>query len=211
MESKNFAVGFRIEHSAKDINASQYGEKYATVKGVPTADYKIVSHATDKGVFTFCMCPGGYVMPSSSEKGGLVVNGMSKAYSMTGWRIGYVAAPTKVAKAISSMQSHTTSNACSIAQYASVTALENGAEFIDEMQKTFDERRKFMYEKLCKIDGITCPEPKGAFYAFINVSKLYGKTFDGEVVNSSMAFATHTATKVVILPMLSISKFPFTL
>ena len=77
MESKDFAVGFRIEHLASDINVAQYGEKYAKLKGMPTADYKLVSHACDKGAFTFCMCPGGYVMPSSSQEGGLVVNGMS--------------------------------------------------------------------------------------------------------------------------------------
>jgi len=131
----------------------------------------------------------------------VVINGMSKSYAMTGWRIGYLGAPENIAKAISSMQSHTASNPCSIAQYASVTALENGAEFIEKMQKTFDERRKFMYEKLCKIDGITCPEPKGAFYAFLNVSKLYGKTFDGEVINSSMAFAKGALKKgVAVIP-----------
>lgn len=77
IESKDFAVGFRIEHLAKDINLSQYGAKYINCKNLPTADYKLVSHAHHKGVFTFCMCPGGHVMPSSSEKGGLVVNGMS--------------------------------------------------------------------------------------------------------------------------------------
>lgn len=77
MESKDFAVGFRIEHLASDINLAQYGEKFYNLKGMPTADYKLVSHASNKSVFTFCMCPGGYVMPSSSEKGGLVVNGMS--------------------------------------------------------------------------------------------------------------------------------------
>ena len=77
MESKDFAVGFRIEHLASDINLAQYGEKFSGIKGMPTADYKLVSHYQDKGIFTFCMCPGGYVMPSSSENGGLVVNGMS--------------------------------------------------------------------------------------------------------------------------------------
>lgn len=77
IERKDFAVGFRIEHLAKDINVAQYGEKYAALKCMPTADYKLVSHAHERGVFTFCMCPGGYVLPSSSESGGLVVNGMS--------------------------------------------------------------------------------------------------------------------------------------
>ena len=75
---------------------------------------------------------------------------------MTGWRIGYLAAPLKIAKAAGSMQSHTTSNACSIAQYASTTALTDakGEAFIDEMQKVFDERRKFMFDYLKDVEGI---------------------------------------------------------
>ncbi len=121
----------------------------------------------------------------------IVVNGMSKTYSMTGWRIGYLAAPLNIAKAISSMQSHTTSNACSIAQYASVSALTDpkGKEFIDNMQKVFDERRRLMIEKLSKIKEITYIEPKGAFYVFVNVSSLYGKTFEGTIIDGSLKFA----------------------
>ena len=76
MESKDFAVGLRIEHLQKDINIAQYGA-FAGAKGMPVADYKLTSHQNGRGVFTFCMCPGGYVMPSSSEKNTIVVNGMS--------------------------------------------------------------------------------------------------------------------------------------
>ncbi len=75
MEAKDFAVGLRIEHLQKDVNLSQYGEKYAKI--LPPADYKLVSHYLDRGIFTFCMCPGGYVVPSSSNKNTIVVNGMS--------------------------------------------------------------------------------------------------------------------------------------
>ncbi len=77
IEPKDFAVGFRIEHLAKDINMAQYGEKYANLLCMPTADYKLTSSFNGRGIFTFCMCPGGYVMPSSSEKNTVVVNGMS--------------------------------------------------------------------------------------------------------------------------------------
>ncbi len=77
VESKDFAVGLRIEHLKEDINLAQYGEKYAKLSSMPTADYKLTSRYQDRGVFTFCMCPGGYVMPSSSEKETVVVNGMS--------------------------------------------------------------------------------------------------------------------------------------
>lgn len=77
LESKEFAVGLRIEHLAKDINESQYGKDYQKYKNLPTADYKLVSNLNGRGAFTFCMCPGGYVMPSSSNKNTVVVNGMS--------------------------------------------------------------------------------------------------------------------------------------
>lgn len=129
----------------------------------------------------------------------IVINGMSKTYSMTGWRIGYLAAPEEIAKAIGSMQSHTTSNACSIAQYASEAALSGGADFIEGMIKTFDERRRYMVERLQKINGLVCIEPKGAFYVFVDVSGLYGKSFDGEVINGSMAFANAALKKGVAL------------
>ena len=121
----------------------------------------------------------------------IIINGVSKSYAMTGWRIGYLAAPTEIAKAISSMQSHTTSNACSISQYASTTALTapEGKEFIVKMQQVFDERRKFMIEKLSKIQNIVIAKPAGAFYVFIDVSAYYGKSYNGEVVNGSMSFA----------------------
>ena len=131
----------------------------------------------------------------------VIVNGMSKSYSMTGWRIGYIAAPVQIAKAVSSMQSHTTSNACSIAQYASVTALEDpkGVEFIKEMQQVFDERRRLMLDILSDVDDIVCATPKGAFYVFIDVSKLYGKSFEGTVVNGSLSFADCALKKGVAL------------
>lgn len=121
----------------------------------------------------------------------VIINGMSKTYAMTGWRIGYLAGPVEIVKAISSMQSHTTSNACSISQYASVTALVDpeGEQFIAKMQKVFDERRKLMIEMLKDVDGIVCIEPKGAFYVFVNVAELFGKTFDGVVINDSLTFA----------------------
>lgn len=131
----------------------------------------------------------------------IIVNGMSKSYAMTGWRIGYVAAPLSIAKAISSMQSHTTSNACSISQYASTTALTapEGDEFIAKMQKVFDERRKLMIEMLKDVDGIECIEPKGAFYVFVNVKKLYGKTYQGVKIDGSLTFADCALKKGVAL------------
>ena len=133
----------------------------------------------------------------------VIVNGMSKTYSMTGWRIGYIAAPLAIAKAVSSMQSHTTSNACSISQYASVTALEDkrGEDFIANMQKVFNERRILMLEMLDKINGIKCANPKGAFYVFVDVSAHYGKSFDGKIINGSIEFADAALQKgVAVVP-----------
>ena len=131
----------------------------------------------------------------------IIINGMSKTYAMTGWRIGYLAAPTAIAKAISSMQSHTTSNACSIAQYASVAALTDpeGEIFVNKMQKVFDERRRFMIEMLKDVKGIECIQPKGAFYVFVNVSSLYGKTFEGQKIDGSLTFADCALKKGVAL------------
>lgn len=133
----------------------------------------------------------------------VVVNGVSKTYSMTGWRIGYLAAPEKIAKAISSMQSHTTSNACSISQYATVTALTSpeSAEFIKEMVKTFDERRKYMIDYISGIKGLSCAEPDGAFYVFIDVSAFFGKSIDGQKIDGSLSFADALLKKgVAVIP-----------
>lgn len=131
----------------------------------------------------------------------IIINGMSKSYSMTGWRIGYLAGPLEIVKAIGSMQSHTTSNACSIAQYASVEALSSAEsdKFIAQMQEVFDQRRKFMVQFLQGIDNILCIEPKGAFYVFVDVSKLYGKTFMGEKIDGSLKFADCALKKGVAL------------
>lgn len=135
-----------------------------------------------------------YSIASSSEylkEHTVVINGMSKTYSMTGWRIGYLACPEKIAKAISSMQSHTTSNACSIAQYASVTALlsPESKPFIENMVKTLDERRKYIVNYIKEIKGLTCVEPDGAFYVFVDVSAFYGKTYEGQKIEGSLSFA----------------------
>jgi len=133
----------------------------------------------------------------------VVVNGMSKTFSMTGWRIGYLAAPIEIAKAISGMQSHTTSNACSIAQYASVTALSDikGEEFVNKMQKIFDERRKYMIDTLSTVKDIEFSEPKGAFYVFVDVSALYGKTYKGKEINGSLSFADAALSEgVAVIP-----------
>ncbi|MFH1429141.1 MAG: pyridoxal phosphate-dependent aminotransferase [Candidatus Margulisiibacteriota bacterium] len=119
----------------------------------------------------------------------IVVNGVSKAYSMTGWRIGYAAGPENVIKAINTIQSQSTSNPTSIAQAASVEALNGDQACIGKMLKEFSARRVYMVERLNAIAGISCPMPLGAFYTFPNISGLIGKSYNGTVINGSVEFS----------------------
>ena len=120
----------------------------------------------------------------------IIVNGVSKSYAMTGWRIGFTACDTAVAKAISSMQSHMTSNPNTIAQYATISAYtdEAGEQFIAEMHESFDRRRKLICAELDKT-GIPYIKPEGAFYVFLDISGLIGKKYNGVAVESPLAFA----------------------
>ncbi len=119
----------------------------------------------------------------------IVINGMSKAYAMTGWRIGYAAAHENIAKIMSNIQSHTTSNPCSISQYASIEGLTGEQESVSEMKKHFEERRNYMAETVNSIKGLSCKKPKGAFYIMINFRELKGKTIGGQKINNSLEFA----------------------
>ena len=105
----------------------------------------------------------------------LVVNGVSKSYSMTGWRIGYAAGPKAVIEAMSTLQSQTTSNPTSISQKAALAALKEGALFVSNMVSEYSLRRDLMVAGLNAIDGISCPTPAGSFYVFPNVTGLFGK------------------------------------
>ncbi|NLK17109.1 MAG: pyridoxal phosphate-dependent aminotransferase [Clostridiales bacterium] len=121
----------------------------------------------------------------------VVVNGLSKSYSMTGWRMGYLAAAREIVAAIDAIQSHATSNINTMTQYASVEALTNpqGEQFLSEMLKTFDERRRYMVGRIKSIKGLNCCEPCGAFYVMMDVSKLKGKAFRGRQMDGSVAIA----------------------
>lgn len=132
----------------------------------------------------------------------IIVNGLSKSYSMTGWRIGYIAAPLNVAKAISNIQSHATSNPNSIAQKASLAALTGDRTFINNMRDIFAKRRDYMCERLGKIEGFDVIKPQGAFYCFINVANLYGKKYNGKEILSAadLADVLLEAVNVVIVP-----------
>ena len=119
----------------------------------------------------------------------ITVNGVSKTYAMTGWRVGYLAAPKDVAKAIDSFQSHATSNACSISQYATIEALNSPEEEIEGMRKVFDGRRERLLQLISEIDGVSAVEPDGAFYVMMVVDGLYGKAYGDKVIDGSIAFA----------------------
>ncbi|MBR5614480.1 MAG: pyridoxal phosphate-dependent aminotransferase [Clostridia bacterium] len=115
----------------------------------------------------------------------IVVNGMAKAYAMTGWRIGYTASNADVAKAMSNIQSHATSNPNSIAQAASVEALLGDQSSVEQMRIEYIKRRDYMVERINSIDGISCRKPNGAFYIFMNVKDLLGKEHYGKTFNTA--------------------------
>lgn len=130
----------------------------------------------------------------------IVINGVSKTYAMTGWRIGYLAAPKALAAAINRVQGHTTSNACSFAQYASIAALSGGEDIVESMRVEFDNRRKYMCDLLDDM-GVSYIKPQGAFYLFIDISKFIGKSFNGRVIDGSVSFASIlTENGVALIP-----------
>ena len=119
----------------------------------------------------------------------LTMNGVSKAYSMTGWRIGYAAGPKDIIKAIAKIQSQSTTNPSSISQAAAVEALNGTQSFIQERSKSFQERRDFVVKELNAIDGINCLKPDGAFYVFPSCEKLIGKKDSkGRVIKNDTDF-----------------------
>ena len=121
----------------------------------------------------------------------IVVNGLSKSYAMTGWRIGYAAGPKDIIKAMTNIQSQSTSNPTSIAQKAAIEALMGPQDFIKTMLDEFDKRRKYLVNSLNKITCLSCLTPTGAFYAFPNTSALYGKHHNGKPIISSSDLAMY--------------------
>jgi aspartate aminotransferase len=119
----------------------------------------------------------------------IVVNGVSKTYAMTGWRIGYAAAPLPVAKAMGSYQSHATSNPNTIAQYAALAALNGTQEPVRIMAAEFKRRRDRMTERIGEIPGLSCVKPDGAFYVMMNISGVLGRRAAGRVLSGAMDFS----------------------
>ena len=119
----------------------------------------------------------------------ILINGVSKAYAMTGWRIGYILAEEKLAKVMSNFLSHSTGSPCAVSQAASVAALSSSQEQVETMRKAFERRRNYIVERMNSIEGVSCINPEGAFYVMMNMEKLLGKTIRGETINSSDDFS----------------------
>ncbi len=132
----------------------------------------------------------------------IVVNGVSKAYAMTGWRIGYAAGPKEVISAMAKIQGHSTSNPNTIAQWASVEALSKGSEDVPNMVAEFRKRRDYMYERLCKLPGIQCKKSQGTFYIFPKISDYFGKTYRSYKISNSFDFCQFLLEeeKVALIP-----------
>ncbi len=129
----------------------------------------------------------------------LLVNGVSKAYAMTGWRIGYGAADEKIIKAMSVIQSQSTSSPCSISQAASVEALNGDQDYVKNSKKIFESRRDMVVKMLNEIDGIICNKPNGAFYVFPSCRGLYGKkTTNDKIINNDNDFATYLLEEALV-------------
>lgn len=135
----------------------------------------------------------------------ITVNGVSKTYAMTGWRIGYLAAPKDIVKTIDSFQSHATSNACSVSQWAAIEALRAPETEIQAMVRTFASRREKLLRGIATIDGVHAIEPDGAFYVMLVVGDLYGKSHQCKTITNSIEFADALleAKKVATVPGIS--------
>jgi aspartate aminotransferase len=132
----------------------------------------------------------------------IIVNGVSKGYAMTGWRIGYIAAPEWIAKACEKMQGQFTSGTGTISQKAATAALLASAETVAWMKEGFRERRDLVIAMLNKIPGFKCEVPEGAFYVFPDVSSLYGKHFEGKTIHNSTELCMYLLekAKVALVP-----------
>src|SRR4051812_1573271 len=119
----------------------------------------------------------------------VVVNGVAKTYAMTGWRVGWLIGPADVVKAATNLQSHATSNVANVSQHAALAALRGDLSAVEEMKVAFDRRRRTIVQMLNEIDGVLCPEPQGAFYAYPSVKGLLGRDVAGTAARTSSELA----------------------
>jgi len=122
----------------------------------------------------------------------ITISGVSKTYAMTGWRIGWAVAPEPIARFMGDLQSQETSNPCSVSQWAALEAITGPQDSVREMKAEFQKRRDFVLDRIAALPDVTCPAPDGAFYAFMNISRLFGRVLGGERITDSTAFCTAT-------------------
>ena len=141
----------------------------------------------------------------------ITVNGVSKAYAMTGWRIGYAAGPEKIIQAMNKIQGQSISATNSIAQKASVAALGGPQTQVETMRREYQKRRDYIIHALNAIEGIDCSIPSGAFYAFPNVSKLYGTKCGDRIISDSVGFCAYVLdeAQVALVPGLAFGSDDF--
>ncbi|MDW8056617.1 MAG: pyridoxal phosphate-dependent aminotransferase, partial [Elusimicrobiota bacterium] len=132
----------------------------------------------------------------------ITVNGLSKSYSMTGWRVGYACGPKEIIQAMNNLQDHSTSNITSFVQYASVEAIKYGEPSVKNMVKEFEKRRNYIVEEINKIPFLSVIKPQGAFYVWVNISKLKGKKYKDQTITDSMKLTELllTEAKVAVIP-----------
>jgi len=136
------------------------------------------------------------------KKNSVILNGVSKTYAMTGWRIGYAAGSEEIIKAMGKVQSQSTSNPTSISQWAAVEAISGSQAAVEEMAKAFAEKRSVIIDGLNAIEGVECLMPQGAFYAFPNMKSFYGKSADGKIIEGSAELAAYLldSVEVAVVP-----------
>lgn len=132
----------------------------------------------------------------------IVINGLSKAYSMTGWRVGYAAGPKDIIKGMTSLQGHVTTSSTTFIQWASIDALRQCEDEVEAMKKEFLKRRDFMYERLNKIPGMQCPKPEGAFYLMPDITYYLGKSYKDWKIDSASDLCNYLLeeARVAIVP-----------
>lgn len=159
--------------------------RWAAEKGLWVLTDEIYEHLV-YGDAQFSSLP--VVVPELRDKC-IVVNGVAKTYAMTGWRVGWLVGPKDVVKAATNLQSHATSNVSNVAQVAALAAVSGDLEAVAMMREAFDRRRRTMVRMLNEINGVVCPEPEGAFYAYPSVKALLGKEIRGKRPQTSVELA----------------------
>ena len=160
--------------------------RWALEHGIWVITDEIYEHLTyDDAAFT----PIVRVVPELADTA-IVLNGVAKTYAMTGWRVGWMISPADVTKAATNLQSHLTSNVANVSQRAAIAALSGDLSAVDEMRTAFDRRRRTMVAMLSAIDGVVCPTPRGAFYAYPSVEGILGRTIRGVTPQTSAELAS---------------------